>query len=84
MKYLSHFLASGNEATLYYGHSYSGNALGCAAALASLELFRTERTIESLPPKIEDLRNGLAAIAVLQGVEQVRSCGPDRRRRPCR
>ena len=69
------FLASGNEATLYYGHSYSGNALGCAAALASLELFRTERTIESLPPKIEILRNGLAAIAVLQGVEQVRSCG---------
>jgi len=69
------FLVSGSEATLFYGHSYSGNAIGCAAALASLEIFRTEKTIESLPPKIETLRHGLTTIAKLQGVEQVRTCG---------
>jgi adenosylmethionine-8-amino-7-oxononanoate aminotransferase len=69
------FLGSNREATLFYGHSYSGNALGCAAALASLEIFRTEKTIETLGPKTEILRKGLASIAELQGVEQVRSCG---------
>jgi adenosylmethionine-8-amino-7-oxononanoate aminotransferase len=29
----------------YHGHSYAGNPIACAAALASLELFETERTL---------------------------------------
>jgi adenosylmethionine-8-amino-7-oxononanoate aminotransferase len=61
--------------TLFYGHSYTGNALGCSAALASLEIFRTETTIEALPPKIETLRSGLATLAQLSGVKETRSCG---------
>jgi adenosylmethionine-8-amino-7-oxononanoate aminotransferase len=69
------FAGSNSEATLFYGHSYSGHALGCAAALASLEIFRTEKTIDSLLPKIEALRSGLAAIQELQGVDRVRTCG---------
>ena len=69
------FSGLNREATLFYGHSYSGHALGCAAALASLEVFRTEGTLEALVPKTEILRQGLASIADLQGVEQVRSCG---------
>ena len=51
------------DATLFYGHSYTGNALGCAAALASLEIFRLENTIEALAPKIEALHRGLQAMA---------------------
>jgi adenosylmethionine---8-amino-7-oxononanoate aminotransferase len=69
------FGGSGSDATLFYGHSYTGNALGCAAALASLEVFRTERTIESLPPKIAALQEVLASVSKLQGVEGVRTCG---------
>jgi adenosylmethionine---8-amino-7-oxononanoate aminotransferase len=69
------FSGSNREATLFYGHSYSGHALGCAAAMASLEIFRTEGTLEALAPKMEILRQGLASIAGLQGVGQVRSCG---------
>ncbi len=69
------FSDSRREGTLFYGHSYSGHALGCAAALASLEIFRTEKTLESLAPKMAILREGLAAIAGLKGVESVRSCG---------
>ena len=69
------FSGSSREATLFYGHSYSGHALGCAAALASLEIFRTERTIELLAPKMAALRQGRAALAELEDVEQVRSCG---------
>ncbi len=32
--------------TFFHGHSFTGNALGCAAALANLEIFDTERTLE--------------------------------------
>ena len=36
------FLSSDRARTLFHGHSFTGNALGCAAALASLEVFATE------------------------------------------
>jgi adenosylmethionine-8-amino-7-oxononanoate aminotransferase len=32
--------------TFFHGHSYTGNALGCAAALANLKIFETDKTIE--------------------------------------
>jgi adenosylmethionine---8-amino-7-oxononanoate aminotransferase len=38
--------------TFYYGHSYCGNQLGCAAALASLQVFADEQTLAKLPDKI--------------------------------
>ncbi|MGI8956275.1 MAG: adenosylmethionine--8-amino-7-oxononanoate transaminase [Chthoniobacterales bacterium] len=63
------------DSTLFYGHSYTGNALGCSAALASLEIFRSENTLRGLPPRIEAIRRGLDAIALLRGVHDVRSCG---------
>jgi adenosylmethionine-8-amino-7-oxononanoate aminotransferase len=63
------------DSTLHYGHSYTGNALACAAALASLEIFRIENTIEALTPKIEVLHSGLQEIARASGVEGTRSCG---------
>lgn len=32
--------------TFFHGHSYTGNALGCAAALANLKIFETENTLQ--------------------------------------
>lgn len=43
----------------FHGHTFSGNPLGCAAGIASLEIFETERTIERLPLKIKFLWNFL-------------------------
>ncbi|MEO8043363.1 MAG: adenosylmethionine--8-amino-7-oxononanoate transaminase [Spartobacteria bacterium] len=63
------------ESTLFYGHSYTGNALGCSAALASLDIFRSEGTLAGLQPKIEAIRTGLDAIGQISGVKAVRSCG---------
>jgi adenosylmethionine-8-amino-7-oxononanoate aminotransferase len=64
-----------DQKTFYYGHSYSGNPLGCAAALANLEVFETEKTLEALQPKIELLRSLLADLKGLPVVHEVRQCG---------
>jgi adenosylmethionine---8-amino-7-oxononanoate aminotransferase len=61
--------------TFFYGHSYAGNALGCAAALANLELFETESTLAKLPAKIERLSRGLARLCQNRWVRDVRQCG---------
>lgn len=61
--------------TFYHGHTYTGNALGCAAALANLEVFERERTLESLPEKISLLERHLLKIADLDFVGDVRRRG---------
>ncbi len=61
--------------TFYHGHTYTGNALACAAALASLDLFEENRVLESLPAKIELLESSLAQISELPCVGDVRNRG---------
>ena len=60
---------------LAYGHSYTGNALGCVAAKASLEVFEKEGVLEGLQPKIRHLTSELAGLADIPGVVEVRQCG---------
>lgn len=69
------FLGSAERA-FYYGHSYTANPLGCAAALASLDVFKQERILEFLPEKIHHLRTGLAALMAAHPIiHDVRQCG---------
>ena len=65
----------GPERTLYYGHSYTGNQLGCAAALANLAIFRDERVLEQLAAKIALLGELLAPLRSHPNVREVRQCG---------
>jgi len=61
----STFLDTGDatDRTFYYGHSYCGNPLGCAAALANLEIFDSGNVIESLPEKSAALGEMLASLS---------------------
>jgi adenosylmethionine-8-amino-7-oxononanoate aminotransferase len=60
----------------FHGHTYTGNPLGCAAGLASLAVFREERTLDRLQPKIARLAARLDAdVAPLPHVGDVRQQG---------
>lgn len=61
--------------TFYHGHSYTGNALACAAALANLDVFEEERVLEGLPAKVARVAEGLAPFRDLPHVGDVRQCG---------
>ncbi|HEX8065347.1 MAG TPA: adenosylmethionine--8-amino-7-oxononanoate transaminase [Thermoleophilaceae bacterium] len=61
--------------TFFHGHTYTGNPLACAAALATLRLFEQERTLEMLQPKIELLGRLLDPIAAQPAVAEVRRRG---------
>jgi adenosylmethionine---8-amino-7-oxononanoate aminotransferase len=45
--------------TFFHGHTYTGNPLGCAAALANLELFQREKIVEKMQPAIASLHKRL-------------------------
>jgi adenosylmethionine---8-amino-7-oxononanoate aminotransferase len=61
--------------TFFHGHTYTGNPLACAAAIATLDVFEEERTLASLQPKIELLAKLLQPIAQLPHVCEVRQRG---------
>jgi len=62
--------------TFFHGHTYTGNPLACAAALATLAVFEQEHTLERLQPKIALLGELLAEhVAPLHSVAEVRRRG---------
>ncbi len=61
--------------TFFHGHTYTGNPLACATALASLDVFDEERTLLRLQPKIRLLHERLAAVGELPEVAEVRGRG---------
>lgn len=66
----------GAERAFYYGHSYTASQLGCAAALASLDVFEEDGVIVELGDKVEWMRDGLSGL--MEGSEfvyEVRQCG---------
>ena len=65
----------GPERTLYYGHSYTANPLGCAAALANFAIFREEQVLVRLRGKIAFFTTLLGGLRALPHVGEVRQCG---------
>jgi adenosylmethionine---8-amino-7-oxononanoate aminotransferase len=59
----------------FYGHSYSGNPLGCAAALANLEVFRDEAVLDQVAKTIPVLTSELERLRGAPWVRDVRQVG---------
>lgn len=70
------FLGTHQECkTFFHGHTYTGNPVACAAALANIKLFEDEQVIEGLAKKISFLEQGLKSFAGLDHVGDVRQKG---------
>jgi len=64
------------ERAFYYGHSYTANPLGCAAALASLDVFESENTLAGVKEKAAYLAYKLSDLANENPhVKEIRRCG---------
>ncbi|RLA73268.1 MAG: adenosylmethionine--8-amino-7-oxononanoate transaminase [Epsilonproteobacteria bacterium] len=63
-----------NKAFLH-SHSYTGNALACAAANATLDIFESENVIETNKDKIRYIAEKLEAFKTLKNVKEVRQTG---------
>jgi adenosylmethionine-8-amino-7-oxononanoate aminotransferase len=61
--------------TFFHGHTFTGNPLACAAAIANLDVFEREHTLERLQPKIARLDELLTGVAAMDEVEEVRRAG---------
>jgi len=66
---------TGSGRTFYHGHTYTANPIGCAAALASLELFETERVLDHVRDTAPQLHEGIAGFSDLPHVGDVRYLG---------
>jgi len=64
-----------DQRTFFHGHTFTGNPLACAAALASLDAFEHEHTLARLQPKIRMLRDLLEPVAAMPEVAEVRGRG---------
>ena len=61
--------------TFFHGHSYTGNPVACNAALASLEIFEKDHTLDELKGKIFFLEEKLKPFLDLSHVGDIRQKG---------
>ncbi len=70
------FLARPEEnKTFFHGHTFTGNPLGCAAALASLRLFKKEQTLANISKISRLLTRRLATFKKLKHASDIRQLG---------
>jgi adenosylmethionine---8-amino-7-oxononanoate aminotransferase len=61
--------------SFFHGHTYGGNPLACAAALATLQLFETEKTLANVNRQAENLARLLQPLASHPNVGNIRQKG---------
>lgn len=61
--------------TFFHGHSYTGNQLGCAVALANIDLFEKENIVEHVSKASEFVHKELNGLYDLEHVGDIRQIG---------
>jgi adenosylmethionine-8-amino-7-oxononanoate aminotransferase len=61
--------------TFYHGHTYTGNPLACAAALAAIAIFERDKVLEKTRKKIHLMGNLLQDFYTIDQVGDIRTCG---------
>ena len=65
----------GEQKTFFHGHTFTGNPIGCAAALASIDLLIEEDIVGSLEPRIQHIAGRLTEITNHPNVGDIRHLG---------
>lgn len=69
------FYSNDKTKTLFHGHSFSGNPMGCAAALASLEVFEKENSLERIAKISTQHANFVPRLAAYKNVANIKQQG---------
>jgi adenosylmethionine-8-amino-7-oxononanoate aminotransferase len=69
------FYADEKYKMFFHGHSYTGNPLGCSAALASLEVFKNENTLNKIASIVSSHQSFADKIRANRAIKDVRQCG---------
>ena len=69
------FYADEKYKMLFHGHSYTGNPLGCAAGLASLDVFKNENTLDKIATIVSSHKVFAEKIKTNKAIKEVRQCG---------
>ena len=69
------FVSADHKHTLYHGHSFTANPLGCAAALASLELTNSQATFTAWEQINQGHQKFALKLKALPAIENIRIIG---------
>lgn len=69
------FLSEDRNKTFFHGHSYTANPLACAVAIASLDLFREEGTLDRVAALERRLKAGLEPLRKFGDVRVIGGVG---------
>jgi adenosylmethionine-8-amino-7-oxononanoate aminotransferase len=65
----------GRDNTFWHSHTFGGNPIISALALAAIDVYEDEHVIERCQPRIDELARGMAGIAALLPGSKTRSMG---------
>jgi len=63
------------DCTFYHGNTYAGHPLGCAAALAALDIYEAEDTVERAAEMAEKMKQWMLPMAELDCAKELRFLG---------
>lgn len=73
--YQSFYCDYGLNKAFLHSHSYTGNALACAAANATLDIFENENVIENNKKTAEYMRQKLKSFEAFENIKEIRQTG---------
>ncbi len=65
----------GRDNTFYHSHTFGGNPIIAALALAALDVYEEETVLEKCQPRIKQLEQGMSQLGVLLNGSKVRAMG---------
>jgi len=73
--YSAFYADYGKRKTFYHGHTYTANPISCSAALANLDIFEKENTLEKARETMKAFKDKIKAFWEIETVGDIRQIG---------